>query len=219
MPSKRPRRRIERLGSIDEIVLVRVIGATEDAPSILSNMASAASVRTASISRANTNSVAKRRGVSKRESRWAREWRFPWRSPRSARDECASRDRADAEFPHGFKPFDKADEVSLARRFRPSRNQASGVRSSSSATTSRRFQSRDRLWRQALDEILVCPFSRKGARRQGDPFQFERRGKQDARSAQIFDHRRDDHVAAIRADRFVQRDMKRGRASSRRKVG
>ena len=36
-------------------------------PSILSNMASAASVRTASISRANTISVARRRGVSKRE--------------------------------------------------------------------------------------------------------------------------------------------------------
>jgi hypothetical protein len=26
---------------------------------------------------------------------------------------------ADAEFPHGFEPFDEGDEVSLARRFRP----------------------------------------------------------------------------------------------------
>ena len=35
-------------------------------------------------------------------------------------------------------------------------------------------------------------------------------GKQDARCAQVFDHRQDDRVAAIRADRFVQRHREEG---------
>ncbi len=87
---------------------------------------------------------------------------------------------ADAELPYRFEPFDEGDKVSLARRFRPfpqpDERRALFVVGYNEET----LQARHRLWRKALDGVLVCTLAGKGARREGDPFQFERRGKQDA---------------------------------------
>ena len=120
------------------------------APSILSNMASAASVRTASISRANTTRVAKRRGVSKRDNIARNEdgdFAGDCRVPRAMNALLAI--SADAEFPHGFEPFDEGDEISLARRFRPFPQPGERRALFVVGYDEQAFQSRDRLWRKA----------------------------------------------------------------------
>jgi len=83
-------------------------------------MASAASVRMASISRANTTSVARRRcrietpDIARNEDG---EFAGDCRVPRAVNALLAI--RYDAEFTHGLQPLDERHEISLARRFWP----------------------------------------------------------------------------------------------------
>ena len=114
---------------------------------------------------------------------------------------------SDAELAHGFEPFDDLDEISLARRFRPFPQPGERRALFIFGDDEQRFQSRDRFWRQAFDEVLVRAFAGKSARRQGDFFQGDGGGKQNAPLAQMFDHRGHDDVAAIRAGRLFDRDM------------
>jgi len=116
---QRPRRRIERLRARDKIFLWLVSARRKTLPSILSNIVRAASVRTASISRANTINAARRRGVSKRERCCALRMAVSAQSRRSAPDECVARDPARRELAHILQPFDESGEIFLAWRFRP----------------------------------------------------------------------------------------------------
>ena len=83
-------------------------------------MASAASVRAASISRANTTKVAKRRDVSNCEKCCAltiADFVGNRRVARTMNPLLAV--GSDAELAHGFEPFDDLDKIPLTRRFRP----------------------------------------------------------------------------------------------------
>jgi hypothetical protein len=66
-----------------------------------------------------------------------------------------------------------------------------------------------RLGRRAEGGFMRA-FAGEGARRQGDLFQGDGGGKQNAPLAQIIDHRGHDDVAAIRSGRLVERDMNEG---------
>ena len=180
-------------------------------PSILSNMASAASVRTASISRANTTNVARRRGVSKRERCCAvqdSDFSGDCRVARAVNALLAI--RSDAEFAHGLQPFDNFDEIPLARRFRPFPQPCERRALLFFGDDEQRLQSGDRFRRQAFDKIFVGAFAGKSARRQGDLLQGDGGRKQNAPLAQMFDHRGDNRVATIRAGRLFNRDMSDG---------
>ena len=127
---------------------------------------------------------------------------------------------SDAELAHGFEPFDDFDEIPLARRFRPFPQPGERRALFVFGDDEQGFQSCDRLWRQAFDEVPVSAFAGERARSQGETLQFPWRWQQDVMFAQIFDHGRNDCVAAIRSDRFIHRDGKksdahRGRRESR----
>ena len=113
----------------------------------------------------------------------------------------------DAQFADSLQSFDDSSQVSLARGFRPFAQPGERRAIFAISDDVQRLQSRDRLWRQAFDQTLVRTFAGKGARRQGDLFQRNGGGKQNAPLAQIFDHRQHDDVAAIRSGRLVERDM------------
>ncbi len=75
------------------------------------------------------------------------------------------------------------------------------------ADRDQRFQSRNRLGFQALDEVLVRPLPCAGARSQANLFQGDRCGKHNASLAQAIDHRADNCVAAISTCRFPKRSF------------
>ena len=117
---------------------------------------------------------------------------------------------SDAELAHGFEPFNGFNEISLTRRFRPFPQPSEQRALFIFGDDEQGFQSRDRLWREAFAEALVRAFACKSARRQRDIFQGDGGRKQDAPFAQIFDHRRHDDIAPIRADRLFNCDMSDG---------
>ena len=215
------RRCVERLGAIDHIFLVGAIGAAEDSAEHLVEHGERGVGENWPPSRARTRPESPS-GAACRNARYA---------ARSTIADFAGDCRvagamnallaigSDAEFAHGFEPFDDVDEVPLARRFRPFPQPGERRALFVFGDDEQSFQSRDRLWRQAFDEALVRAFAGKSARRQGDLFQGDGGGKQYSPLAQIFDHRGHDDVAAIRSGRLVDRDMQRQRACRRDETG
>ena len=87
---------------------------------------------------------------------------------------------SDTQLSDDLKAFYNPDQVLLAWRFRPFTYPRE--RRSVLIVTDReqRLQSRNRLGFQALDEVLVRPLSRAGARSQANLFQGDRCGKHNA---------------------------------------
>ena len=117
---------------------------------------------------------------------------------------------SDAELADGFEPVDDLDKIPLSWRFRPFSQPGERRALFVFGDDEQGFQCRNRLRRQAFDEALVSVFAGESAPRQGDLFQSDGGGQQYAPLAQIFDHSRDNDVAAIRPRRLFDRDMSKG---------
>ncbi len=205
------RRRIERLGSVDEILFVRSIGAPEDGAQHLAEH--------------GERSVGEHGLHLAREHRQSRQTarRVETRKMLCAHDRGFSSDRrvarpvnalfaigSDAELAHGFEPFDDSEKILLARRFRPFSQPGERRALFVFGDDDQGLQSRDRLRRQAFDEGPVGAFAGEGAPREGDLLQGDGGRKQNAPLAQVFDHRRHDDVAAIGPRRLFDRDKSKG---------
>ena len=205
------RRRIERLGSVDEILFVRSIGAPEDGAQHLAEH--------------GERSVGEHGLHLAREHRQSRQTarRVETRKMLCAHDRGFSSDRcvacpmnapfaigSDAELAHGFEPFDDSEKILLARRFRPFSQPGERRALSVFGDDDQGLQSRYRLRRQAFDEAPVGAFAGEGAPREGDLLQGDGGRKQNAPLAQVFDHRRHDDVAAIGPRRLFDRDKSKG---------
>ena len=114
-----PRRFVERLRPIDDVFLVRLLGAANALPSILSNMTRAASVKVASISRTKTTRGQPARRIEPRQMLSAQHGGFPGDCRISRSVNPLLPIRADAEISDRLNAFDNPGKVSLAWRFRP----------------------------------------------------------------------------------------------------
>ena len=135
---QRPRRSIERLGALNDILLVLVIGAAEHGAEHLAEHGErGVGEDRLHLAREHDQRRQAARRVETRDMRGTEDGDF-------SGDRCVARAvnallaiRADAEFTHGLQPFDNAGEIFLRGASGHSRSHASGVRPCSSLTASK----------------------------------------------------------------------------------
>ena len=198
-------------GSISHVVLMRVIGAPEDAAEhLFEHDERGVDENRFHLAREHDQGRQAARCVETRDIAGDEDGNFSCdrRVPRAMNALLAV--SSNAEFTHGMQSFDQGDEISLAWRFRPFPRPCERRAIFVVGNDEQGFQSNNRLRRQAFNEVLMGTLAGKSARRQGDLLQGHGGGKQNASLAQMFDHRGHNDVATIRARCLFDRDMSNG---------
>ena len=208
---QRPCRSVEGLRARDDILLVLVLGAAEHgAEHLAEHGESGVGEDRFHLAREHDECRQAAMRVETRNMLRAENGRFP-RNRRIARlMDAPLAIRFDAERARGLQAFDNADQTFLARRFRPFPQPRERRVFLFIDYRQQRLQRDDPIGTKALGQAFVSAFAGNGARRQCDFLHGGDGGQQNMLVAQMFDHRRNDHITAIRAVRLFERGTNNG---------